>query len=251
MVIDDISTAIRDQFRSLPDEFVTGPLGDQEDANDEQESNSLRSLPTKGDSIEPFLNSVGKVIALLEKTCNFGIGKKDDEATLAKEIQAAASFQQKNGFKSQTRLENSPKEKWMKITSSLSRIGSHWKDFAVEYDQMVLEPLRTLQDVLQGYKELIDRCNSEKSVTFEHKKNAEKIQNMRQRKVSGPYSSDPNLISSIETRIGQLHVDALDKRRENAAKCLSQETLFVLRFTGKISFYNFQGFIFLLHRRNI
>lgn len=59
------------------------------------------------------------------------------------------------------------------------------------------------QVVLQGFKELIERCYSEKTLDFEHKRNAQKLQFIRQGKLSGILASTPEIVATIEERIGK------------------------------------------------
>ena len=68
---------------------------------------------------------------------------------------------------------------------------------------------------------------------MDHKKNAERIQNIRQGKFSGMLSSNSEIISLIESRIGQLHVDALDRRKMNIPIVVQEEAGFVMLFAGR------------------
>ena len=86
--------------------------------------------------------------------------------------------------------------------------------------------------MFQGYKELTEKCQSQKILSLEHKKNAEKIQNMRQKKIGGLLATSPDLIFGIENRIGNLHVDDINRRKTYSKDLLSEETHFVILFTG-------------------
>ena len=90
-IVDDMSTAIRDHFRSLPDEFVTGPLVDKlpmvQAAKNQSSRNSAK------DQLEPLISSVTKIIGLMEKTSLFGQAKKEDMKVISKELQSLANGQ--------------------------------------------------------------------------------------------------------------------------------------------------------------
>ena len=92
--------------------------------------------------------------------------------------------------------------------------------------------------LLQGFKELVDRCHSEKTLNHEHKKNAEKLQLIRQNKLSGILACSirgHEIVATIEERIGQLHADDLEKRKSNSKCVLAEETSFIILATGKHS----------------
>ena len=50
-------------------------------------------------------------------------------------------------------------------------------------------------------------------------------------------SSNSEIISLIESRIGQLHVDAIDRRKMNIPIVVQEEAGFVMLFAGS-SYYN-------------
>ena len=52
--------------------------------------------------------------------------------------------------------------------------------------------------LLQGFKDLVEKCHSEKILNIEHKKNAEKLQLIRQNKLSGMLASNAEIVSTIE-----------------------------------------------------
>ena len=92
--------------------------------------------------------------------------------------------------------------------------------------------------LLQGFKELVERCHSEKTLNFEHKKNAEKMQMIRQNKLSGILACSirgQEIVVTIEERIGQLNVDDLEARKLNSKSVLAEETSFIMFATGKHS----------------
>ena len=92
--------------------------------------------------------------------------------------------------------------------------------------------------LLQGFKELVERCHSEKTLNFEHKKNAEKMQMIRQNKLSGILACSirgQEIVATIEERIGQLNVDDLEARKLNSKSVLAEETSFIMFATGKHS----------------
>ena len=90
--------------------------------------------------------------------------------------------------------------------------------------------------LLQGFKDLVERCHSEKTQNFEHKKNAEKMQMIRQNKLSGILACSirgQEIVATIEERIGQLNVDDLEARKLNSKSVLAEETSFIMFATGK------------------
>ena len=229
-IVDDLATAIRDQFRSLPDEFVTGPLGYnafqyQLDCNSTLVENVNKS------HVDQLISSLNQIIQTLEKTSHFSHGKKEDFAQVSKDLSTVGHTQGKSpilGFNWA-----GSKDLMAKITSDLAKIGSAWSELGTEYDLLVLEPFKQLKDVLQGFKELIERNASEKVLNMEFKRNAERVQNLRQNKSAGLVTS-PEIRTKIEDRIGQMHVDDYHRRKDFIMSTQSEENQWVYMFMGEL-----------------
>ena len=56
---------------------------------------------------------------------------------------------------------------------------------------------------------MLDRGNSEKTLNFEYKRNAEKIMNIKHNKFSGIFTSQPEVAKIVEEKISQLGIDDL------------------------------------------
>ena len=80
-----MSTSIREHFRGTPDEFVTGPLGSERAIQSYKESNPVTT--SSRDQLESFISSLIKMISIMEKTSQFGHGKKEDISIITKELQ--------------------------------------------------------------------------------------------------------------------------------------------------------------------
>ena len=228
-IVDDLATAIRDQFRSLPDEFVTGPLGQnnvfQLDCNPTQMENVNKS------DVDKLITNLNQIIQTLEKTSHFSHGKKEDFVQVSKDLITVGHTQGKSpilGFNWA-----GSKDLMANITSDLAKIGSAWSELGTEYDLLVLEPFKQLKDVLQGFKDLIERNASEKVLNMEFKRNAERVQNMRQNKSAGLVTS-PEIRTKIEDRIGQIHVDDYHRRKDFILSTQSEENRWVFMFMGKL-----------------
>ena len=139
-----MSTAIRDHFRSLPDEFVTGTLGVERAVYDKMLSCSKQFAITNKDQIEPFIASVTKLITALEKGVVFGKGKKEDSTIIVKELQSLENHQSKI---STTLFQNwgNSAEKLMKFTADFAKVGLSWHEFGTNFQDQVIEPLKLLQ----------------------------------------------------------------------------------------------------------
>ena len=226
-IVDDLATAIRDQFRSLPDEFVTGPLGQnpfQLDCSSQLEN--VNKVP-----VESLIKSLDQIIQTLEKTSQFSHGKKEDFVQVSKDLNTVGHTQGKSpvlGFNWA-----GSKDLMAKITSDLAKIGSAWSELGTEYDLLVLEPFKQLKDVLQGFKELIERNASEKVLNMEFKRNSERVQNMRQNKSAGLVTS-PEIRTKIEDRIGEIHVDDYHRRKDFILSTQNEENRLVCMFMGKL-----------------
>ena len=225
-IIDDLAIAIKDQFRSLPDEFVTGPLG----TIAFQFDTTLTENVNKG-HVESLISNLNQIIHTLEKTSQFSHAKKEDFAQVSKDLNAVGQTQGKSpilGFNWA-----GSKDLMAKITSDLTQVGTAWSALGTEYDTLVLEPFKQLKDVLQGFKELIERNASEKVLNMEFKRNAERVQNLRQNKSAGLVTS-PEIRTKIEDRIGQMHVDDYHRRKDFIMSTQSEENQWVYMFMGEL-----------------
>ena len=137
---DDISTAMRDHFRGVPDEFVTGPLGTERAIKSYKENQVTMNYK---DQLESFINSLLKVIKYLEKLIHFGQDRPDDLSTISKELQNMGQLQTKTNFLSMNWAGS--QENLMNFITEFAKIGTSWNDFAQDYDKDVIEPLKILQ----------------------------------------------------------------------------------------------------------
>ena len=87
--------------------------------------------------------------------------------------------------------------------------------------------------MLLGFKDVMERSYSEKTLNFEHKRNAEKIMNIKQNKFSGIFTSQPEVAKVVQERITYLQIDDLETRRNFSIHLLAEETQLVFLFTGK------------------
>ena len=141
-IVDDMSTAIRDHFRSIPDEFIVGTLAIERAVYDVMVSKGKQYSLGNKDQIEPFINATSKLINGLEKSVHFGRGKKEDNNLISKELQIFSN----NQSKSSSLFQNwgGTAETMMRFSSDLVRIGMAWNDFGNDFQELVIEPLKLL-----------------------------------------------------------------------------------------------------------
>ena len=136
-----MSTAIRDHFRGTPDEFVTGPLGSERAIQSYKESNPVTT--SSKDQLESFISSLIKMISTMEKTSQFGHGKKEDISIITKELQNLGHLQSKSSFLSQHFAGS--QDNLMKFSSEFAKVGLSWNEYAQEYEKAIIDPLKMLK----------------------------------------------------------------------------------------------------------
>ena len=79
----------------------------------------------------------------------------------------------------------------------------------------------------------MDRGHSEKILNFEHKRNAEKIMNIKHNKYTGIFTSQPEVAAIVEERIREFpYLDDLPRRRNYTMHLMAEETQLIFLFTG-------------------
>ena len=151
-IAEDFSLAIREYFRPVPDEFVTGSdlLQSTSTSFDNTSlDNSLVEIKEGMEQVDVLITSLGKIVALLEKSTNFGFAKQDDMKALATELKSVGShgFQQKVSKGSSYMSSNWTvhQDTFVQVVDNLNDIGSKWKGYAENYELLVLEPLKMLK----------------------------------------------------------------------------------------------------------
>ena len=141
---DDLSTAIKEYFRAIPDEFVTGLLGSERSNLPRLGTYKENQISaTNKDQLESFMNSLLKLINSLEKTSLFGQGKKEDVSIISKELQNIGQLQSKTSFLASNWAGS--QDNLMTFLSEFAKIGSSWNNFSEDYENTVIEPMKLLQ----------------------------------------------------------------------------------------------------------
>ena len=141
---DDLATAIKEYFRAIPDEFVTGLLGSERSNLPRLGTYKENQISaTNKDQLESFMNSLLKLINSLEKTSLFGQGKKEDVSIISKELQNIGQLQSKTSFLASNWAGS--QDNLMTFLSEFAKIGSSWNNFSEDYENTVVEPMKLLQ----------------------------------------------------------------------------------------------------------
>lgn len=225
---DDHCTHIREHFRSLPDEFVCGTMscfkGDLREASDLIEDGKTQ--------VNVLTNTVAKLLAISDRSASFATKRCEDIEELGHELSTMGSenFQVRPGQSGQDWT--TQQASFRGLSKELSTVITRWRDYATDHNKNVAETLKMLQAVLLGYRDLMDRGGSDKNLNWDHKRNAEKVLNIRQRKLSGVLSSDSNILEMVEKYMGteEAAINELDNRRTFASKVVAEETKLVFTF---------------------
>lgn len=214
----DHSVYIRDQFKSLPDEFVHLSTAGQ-----------TLDMPISGSTSEEIAAVAKAVDALIEVVVRQAARAKDagrDMKIMADELGQLASISLQttnNYFKQFTPIS--------KVYSSLS---VQWPEASEKYHETVVEKLRICQDVLLAFDDLCSRMDP-KTMEMDHKKGLEKIRNLKMRKIRGILASDSQLYDNLENRVVAMesYLTEMECRQKFSNFCLDQERIFVAQHTSE------------------
>ncbi|XP_071814459.1 sorting nexin-8-like isoform X2 [Apostichopus japonicus] len=225
----DMQNKIKEQFRNLPDEFVTSPLAGQ--------SKELVPMDTQiqfGNSkeqIKRMFNSLSHI----KETIDNDVRRKIDTArgmlSFAKELNSLSSDPQPVSAWAMGQ-----NEIWPKIKDNLKTISTEFSTLSEQYAQQsklsldaVVERLALQLDLLQAYKDLCER--HEKGVLRDHQSALNKMANIKKKKMTATIKGSEHVgeVEQLSSRIieQESQIMTMENRNYFSLHCLQMETQLV------------------------
>ena len=227
----DLSHNIRKQFKSLPDEFITSS------EHNEISDGGLMSSTTAQGQVAAFAKAIHLLIDVFKRQVERSLERGEDMKLISDELKSLS------GDVTLSTVPTTPTDspvygKLLKsfgpLSSAFASLSVLWPDHARKYNEDVVETLNVLLDTVKSHKELCSRSDP-KCIALDHKKAMEKVQNIKIRKLSGIFATDPTLFDKIENRISEREATLRDPecRTKFSLYCLTKETEIVFHYTSK------------------
>ncbi|XP_072048997.1 sorting nexin-8-like isoform X2 [Amphiura filiformis] len=222
----DMQHTIRQQFRGLPDEFVTSQLAAQ--AKDLVPMDTQIQLGNSREQLRNLANGLSQMKQVVDQMAVRSLSNASDMLLFAKELSGLSN-------------ENQPASTWaMGLNETWPKIKGGLKAVAVEFAALsdkystqgrrevdtVGEKLALILDLLQAYKDLTER--HEKGVLRDHQAALAKMGAIKKKKMSATLGGGEKLgeVEQLESRIleQESQIMTMENRNYYSLHCLQMET---------------------------
>ncbi|XP_033630679.1 sorting nexin-8-like isoform X1 [Asterias rubens] len=225
----DIQHRIKEQFRSVPDEYVTSPLALT--AKDLVPMDTQIQYGNAREHIKKLFNSVNQLKCIVDQMTIRSTASASDMLMMAKEL---------NTLGSETQIASTwamgINESWPKIKTGLKAISVEFAALSDKHatqgkreDNNVAERLALILDLLQSYKDLCDR--HEKGVLKDHQSALAKMGNIKKKKMSATIRGSEHVgeVEQLESRIieQESQIMTMENRNYFSLHCIQMETQLV------------------------
>ncbi|XP_068674297.1 sorting nexin-8-like [Montipora foliosa] len=223
----DIGQKMKDQFKSMPDEFMSSPLASK--AKELVPMDTQASFQSSRLQIQAIQNSVEKLKDVADRMTARALSFSSDMLQCAKELTALSNEPHpttvwasgndnswgnlKHGFSGVT-----------PYYTKLSEAGASW--FKRE-DCGAVEYLALFLDLTISYKDLCDR--HEKGVLKDHQNSLHKMQQIKKRQIAAQAKGQEYQVDQLESKIVEQETDISNMENRNfySLHCLQLETQLV------------------------
>lgn len=221
----DMQNKLREQFRGIPDEFMTSNLADK--AKDLVPMDTQSQLANSKEHIKVLYNSVTKLKDITERMVIRSTAYANDMLQFGRELKTIANdnteittwttgtskswFQLKNGFKN--------------LASEFSTIADKGAQEAAEEEEAVVEQLSLFLDLLTAYRDLCER--HEKGVLHDHQRALQKMGQYKKKRMSATVATaETGTVEQLEQKILQQEsqIANMENRNYYSLHCLQMET---------------------------
>ncbi|XP_033106676.1 sorting nexin-8-like [Anneissia japonica] len=224
----DMQHKIKEQFRGIPDEFMTSPLAAQ--AKDLVPIDTQVQFANSRDQIKNIFDSIYKLKTIVDNVTRRSAENSIDMLQFAKELnQMSGDSQPASAWAMGTN------DGWPQIKGGLKTIAVEFAALSDKHgqqsartDNSVGERLALLLDLLQSYKDLCER--HEKGVLRDHQMALQKMANIKKKKMSatlkGGDQQQVGVVEQLESRITEQasQIMTMENRNLFSLHCLQMET---------------------------
>ncbi|KAJ8036787.1 Sorting nexin-8 [Holothuria leucospilota] len=225
----DMQYKIKEQFRNLPDEFVTSPLAGQ--SKDLVPMDTQIQFGNSKEQVKRLFYSLNTIKLIVDEEVRRKVATAKHMLSFARELNALGSDTQP--VSSWAMGQN---EVWPKIKDNLKTISSEFSVLSEKYAQQskvsldaVVERLALILDVLQSYRDLCER--HEKGVLKDHQSALNKMANIKKKKMTATIKGGEHVgeVEQLSSRITEQEsqIMTMENRNYFSLHCLQMETQLV------------------------
>ncbi|XP_029649490.1 sorting nexin-8 [Octopus sinensis] len=224
----DVQTKLREQFRGIPDEFMTSNLADK--AKDLVPRDTQSQLANSKEHIKALYNSVTKLKDISERLVSQSTAYASDMLQFGKELRTIGTDTTCLTTWTTGTSSSWPKLKcvFKNLSLEFAAVADKSTQEAADEEEMVVEHLAIFLDILTAYRDLCDR--HEKGVLHDHQRALQKMGQYKKRMMSatvGTTESGP--VEQLEQKILQQEsqIANMENRNYYSLHCLQMETQLV------------------------
>ncbi|GAB1607628.1 sorting nexin-8-like [Argonauta hians] len=221
----DVQTRLREQFRGIPDEFMTSNLADK--AKDLVPRDTQSQLATSKEHIRTLYNSVTKLKDISERLVIQSTSYATDMLQFGKELRTLGT-----DTTCLTAWTTGTSTSWLKLkcvfknlSLEFAAVADKSTQEAADEEEMVVEHLAMFLDILTAYRDLCDR--HEKGVLHDHQRALQKMGQYKRRMMSATVgTAETGPVEQLEQKILQQEsqIANMENRNYYSLHCLQMET---------------------------
>nr|XP_054762514.1 sorting nexin-8-like isoform X1 [Lytechinus pictus] len=222
----DMQHRIKEQFRGIPDEFVTSKLAAQ--AKDLVPMDTQVQFGNSREQIKSLFNSMNLIKGFVDQITTRAMGNAADTLSFAKELSSLGGDSQPASAWAMGHNDS-----WPHLKNGLKSVAVEFASLSDKYmtqgkrlSEGVVEKFWLFLDLLQAYKDLCER--HEKGVLRDHQNALQKMAAIKKKKMSATIKGGEyvNEVEQLESRIieQESQIMTMENRNFFSLHCLQMET---------------------------
>lgn len=223
----DIGQKMKDQFKSMPDEFMSSPLASK--AKELVPMDTQASFQSSRLQIQAIHNSVEKLKEIADRMTARVLAFSSDMLQFAKELTTMSNESHPTTVwaSGNDNTWGTLKHGFTGITSYYSKLSEKGGSWFKREDSGAVEYLALLLDLTSSYRELCER--HEKGVLKDHQNSLQKMQQIKKRQIAAQAKGQEDQVDQLESKIVEQETDISNMENRNyfSLHCLQLETQLV------------------------
>ncbi|KAL9956859.1 hypothetical protein ACROYT_G038406 [Oculina patagonica] len=220
----DIGQKLKDQFKSMPDEFMSSPLASK--AKELVPMDTQASFQSSRLQIQAIHNSVEKLKDIADRMTARALGFSSDMLQFAKELTALSNEPHPTTVwaSGNDNTWGNLKHGFTGITPYYSKLSERGASWFKREDTGAVEYLALFLDLTSSYKDLCER--HEKGVLKDHQNSLHKMQQIKKRQIAAQAKGQEHAVDQLESKIVEQETDISNMENRNfySLHCLQLET---------------------------
>ncbi|RMX44458.1 hypothetical protein pdam_00010065 [Pocillopora damicornis] len=223
----DIGQKLKDQYKLMPDEFMTSPLASK--AKELVPMDTQASFQTSRLQIQAIHNSVEKLKDVADRMTARALGFSSDMLQFAKELTALTNESHPTTVwaSGSNNTWGNLKHSFTGITPYYTKLSERGAVWFKREDTGAAEYLALFLDLTSSYRELCER--HEKGVLKDHQHSLQKMQQIKKRQIAAQAKGQDHAVDQLESKIVEQETDISNMENRNyfSLHCLQLETQLV------------------------